>query len=396
MEREKKIIGYARVSTREQVEGFSLDYQTREIYKKVGTLQKVIKKEDIYLEEGVSAKNLKRPQMKELIKQIENEEIDIIIIYKLDRLSRTLKDIINFIDLCIQKDVDLISIRENIDMTTPMGRMMVYMFGVMAQFEREQISERTINGMKEKAMQGFYPHGNIPPYGFWKDKDHRLHIIEDEALIIKEAMKMFAYNNWSEYHVAEYIKNKYGKTMSPKNLKAYLLKPIHFGLAVVAGTAYKVVDAIFSEQDKLMLEKREMLNVYTKKDYKYLNKVYINGERAGHETIKKKLKSGEIRTYVYYLIRNVGRVQERTVVKEVLLQARNEKDSRGMKSKYKLEKMSNALFEGDITQKQFNDYYEKESKKLIKFSSEIERINISIVDRKVKNIDVKFYNNNCA
>lgn len=51
MEKEKKIIGYARVSTMEQVEGFSLDYQTREIYKKVGTLQKNNKKENIYLEE---------------------------------------------------------------------------------------------------------------------------------------------------------------------------------------------------------------------------------------------------------------------------------------------------------------------------------------------------------
>lgn len=396
MEKKKKVIGYARVSTREQVEGFSLDYQTREIYKKATTLKLDICQEDIYLEEGVSAKNLNRPQMKEIISQIENDEISIIIIYKLDRLSRTLKDVIYFIDLCLQKDVDLISIRENIDMTTPMGRMMVYMFGVMAQFEREQISERTVNGMKEKAMQGFYPHGNKPPFGYRKNEQHKLIIIESESIIIKEAMKLYAYNNWSEYHVSEYIKNKYGKYMSAKNLRKYLLKPIHFGKAIVAGKEYDVVDPIFSEEDRIALEKRKVLNVYTKKEYKYFNKVFINGKLSGHETIRKKMKSGDTKVYVYYLIRDIGRIEESVIVKQVLLQARQEEGEHGLKTKYKLGKMANALFEGTITKKQFTDYYNKESRKLLKFSNEIEKVNVTIVKRKVKSVEVKFYKKKCA
>lgn len=205
--------------------------------------------------------------MKEIISKIYNDEIEIIIIYKLDRLSRTLKDIINFIDLCLHNNVDLILIRENIDMTSPMGRMMVYMFGVMAQFEREQISERTVNGMREKVMQGYYPHGNKPPYGYRKNVEHKLYIIEHEARVIKEAMELYAYENLSEYHVSEHIKNKYDKLMSAKNLRNYLLKPIHFGQAVVAGKSYPVVEPIFYEEDRAMLEKRKILNAYTKKEY---------------------------------------------------------------------------------------------------------------------------------
>lgn len=98
----KKVIGYVRVSSDKQIEGFSIDYQIRQIEKHfIGLNEKVDL--EIFREEGVSAKNLKRPQMNALIKLIESNQIDILVILKLDRLSRSLKDIIYFIDLCSKK-----------------------------------------------------------------------------------------------------------------------------------------------------------------------------------------------------------------------------------------------------------------------------------------------------
>lgn len=387
MESGKRIIGYARVSTREQVEGFSLDYQKRQIYLKCEQLGENIKSDNIFIEEGASAKNLKRPQMRQIIKLIENEEVDVIIIYKLDRLSRSLKDLLVFVEMCLDRNISLISIKENFDMTTAMGRMMAYIMAVLAQFEREQISERTIMGYIEKAEQGFYPFGNKVPFGYYKDEEHKLFVNQEEIEIVKEMLQLYAYENQSEYFVLEHIKNKYNKNrITVSNLKVFLNNTIHQGIVHVAGTIYNIVDPIFTEKDKEMLERRRTLNAYTKQPYKYLNKVFINGELAKHETTRKKTKD-----YTYYVIRGVGRVSEKALVKEVLCMANEKVSAEEMKTKYRCEKLAKALIDNQITKKQFNDLYTKEEKKLKKLATRVKRIDVEIIQKQIIDIKVELY-----
>ncbi len=97
---------------------------------------------------------------------IEQNKVQTFVVFKLDRLSRSVSDLIKFLDDFNNANVNFISIAEKIDLSTAFGRMFVYIIGIFAQFEREQISERTLAGMMEKANQGQYPYNNIP-FGFF-------------------------------------------------------------------------------------------------------------------------------------------------------------------------------------------------------------------------------------
>ncbi|WOO87032.1 recombinase family protein [Mollicutes bacterium LVI A0039] len=385
----KKVVGYARVSTREQVEGFSLEYQKRKINVKAQSIEVEIYDEDMYVDEGVSAKDLNRPQMKKLIQSIESGEVETLIIYKFDRLTRSLSDLVSFIDLCTQNQVSLISICENFDLTSAVGRFYVYVIGLLAQFEREQISERTINGLMEKAMQGYYPHGNKVPFGYIKDNDDKLYINEDESKIIKEALRLYAYDNLSEFKVSDIIKAKYGKYFSPKNLKNFLSKPLHFGFVAVAGIKYKIIDPIFSNEDKRKLECRKVLKVYTKKKYLYENKVYINNVLTNHETTVKRTKEGNKKEYTYYVIRDLKRIGETLLTKQVLQDATYCISDYEMKSKYRLNKITDSLRSGKITRRHFDELLKKEEKKVESFVSNVKRIDVEVNDETGDVIQIK-------
>lgn len=198
-----------------------------------------------------------------------------IIIYKFDRLTRSMVDLVNFIELCDKSNVSLISVHENLDMSTPIGRMQANMIGALAQFEREQISIRTIDGLQEKASQGQYPMGNKVPYGYRKDKEHRLYIVEEEVEVIKALLKYYAYDNLSEYIASELVNEKYHKYFSPKNVRAYLSKDIFKGTVVVGGKEFNIVEPIFSTEDLLALERRRELHIYTRQEYKFFSITHI-------------------------------------------------------------------------------------------------------------------------
>ncbi|MFV0498471.1 MAG: recombinase family protein [Bacilli bacterium] len=388
----KKIIGYTRVSTREQVEGFSLAHQEKQIYIKVDMLGLTKRGINIFSEEGVSAKNFNRPKIKEAIEQIKNGEVEMIIIYKFDRLTRSMVDLVNFIELCDKNNVSLISVHENLDMSTPIGRMQANMIGALAQFEREQISIRTIDGLQEKASQGQYPLGNKVPYGYRKDGEHKLYIVEDEVQIIKKLMKYYAYDNLSEYVASEIINEKHNKYFSPKNIKSYLSKDLFKGFVVVGGKEFHIVEPIFSAEDIKTLERRRELHIYTKQRYKFFNKIYINDELAYHETTKKKNKrTGDVKSYPYYSIKGVGRIGEASLTKLVLKEVSHKEIGEKTSVDDVINKLAKSLCEGTITKKQFDDLYEKEEKRLKKFTSKLERIDLTFENKELIDWEVKVY-----
>lgn len=162
----KKVAGYVRVSTDYQAEeGYSIGIQSDKIkkycdIKDLGTCE-------LYIDGGFSGAKLERPNIQKLIQDCEDKKISHVIVYKLDRLSRSQKDTMYLIeDVFKANDVEFISILENFDTTTPMGLAMIGLLSVFAQLERGQIYERTRSGMLARIKSGYWLGGSTIPYGY--------------------------------------------------------------------------------------------------------------------------------------------------------------------------------------------------------------------------------------
>lgn len=134
-------IGYARVSTKCQ----SLEMQI-ESMKKFGVDERFIFKEHI------SGKSNKRPELKKALHFC--NEGDAFVVYKLDRLGRSMEDLIRKLNKFRKKKVDFISLTQNIDTTTAIGKLFFYIIGAFAEFESDLISERTIDGLETVKVDG--------------------------------------------------------------------------------------------------------------------------------------------------------------------------------------------------------------------------------------------------
>lgn len=131
---------------------------------------------NVYKDEGVSGKSLERPEMQRMLRDIEADKIDILICYRLDRVSRNVRDFSNLIEQLTEWHKEFISIKEAFDTRNPMGRAMMMISSVFSQLERETIAERIADNMYALAKTGRWLGGN-PPLGF----ESRQVVLEDIA-----------------------------------------------------------------------------------------------------------------------------------------------------------------------------------------------------------------------
>lgn len=140
---------YARVSTTDK--GQDIDLQLSE-------LRNFAQKRDweamAYIDQGVSGAKSKRPALEELLKAARSRKIDTVIVWRLDRLGRSLSHLLHMLNEFQALGVAFISLRENIDMTTPTGRLMTHLIGAFAEFERELIRERVKAGIETAKRKG--------------------------------------------------------------------------------------------------------------------------------------------------------------------------------------------------------------------------------------------------
>ena len=148
-----------------------------------------------YRDEGASGKDMERPGLKAALAALAKGEADVLLVTKLDRLSRSVRDIYFLAENVFRKTEkneekrpDLVSISEDINTTTPTGRAMLGMSAVFSQLEREQIGERTRNGLAEVKAQGRYL-GKVP-VGHKRDEAGRLVVDTTEANAIRRARRM--------------------------------------------------------------------------------------------------------------------------------------------------------------------------------------------------------------
>lgn len=146
-------IGYIRVSTQDQSEsGLSLKHQESKIRSYADAMD--INLVEVKTDSGHSAKSLNRPAMQEIISLIKARQIDALIILKLDRLTRSVKDLGALVELLEKNGVALISVQDSINTNTAAGRLVLNVLGSVAQWEREAIGERTKAALQVKKNQG--------------------------------------------------------------------------------------------------------------------------------------------------------------------------------------------------------------------------------------------------
>ena len=151
-----KVAIYVRVSTTSQVdEGYSIDEQKAKLTSYCEIKDWNIY--DIYTDGGFSGSNTERPALEQLIRDAKRKLFDTVLVYKLDRLSRSQKDTLYLIeDVFLENDIEFVSLLENFDTSTPFGKAMIGLLSVFAQLEREQIKERMQLGKLGRAKCIFF------------------------------------------------------------------------------------------------------------------------------------------------------------------------------------------------------------------------------------------------
>lgn len=184
-----RVVIYIRVSTKEQTNGHSIEEQTERLKKYADAMGWTIVK--VYIDPGYSGSNTERPGLKMLINDAESGSIDKVVVYKLDRLSRSQKDTLFLIeDVFLKNGIDFVSMTENFDTSSPFGKAMIGLLSVFAQLEREQIKERMEMGREARAKKGYYHGSATPPIGY-DYTDGELVVHDYEAMLVNEVYNLF-------------------------------------------------------------------------------------------------------------------------------------------------------------------------------------------------------------
>ena len=146
----RHVTGYARVSTRDQ----DLTSQVERIRKYISDYGLIPAIEGAIFQEKMSGASNSRPERARILKLAEQGRIDLIICTKLDRWGRSLKDLIETLNFLESHHVNMIFLDQNIDLSTPMGRMLFQILGAVAEFERNLIVERTQEGRMRAMLHG--------------------------------------------------------------------------------------------------------------------------------------------------------------------------------------------------------------------------------------------------
>lgn len=196
----------------------------------------------IYEDEGFSGGNLNRPGFRKMMEAAKERKFKMIIVYRLDRISRNISDFSGLIEELSHLDIAFVSIKEQFDTGTPMGRAMMYIASVFSQLERETIAERIRDNMHELAKTGRWL-GGITPTGYGSEsiksvtvdgktkKSCKLKLIPEEAELVKTIYDLFMESNSLTVTEAELMKrrlvSKNGKYFTRFSIKAILQNPVY-------------------------------------------------------------------------------------------------------------------------------------------------------------------------
>lgn len=264
----KRVFVYLRVSTTEQAEeGYSLKEQEERLRKYCEAMDWVLVK--IYTDGGFSGATLDRPALQQMVKDIEKGDADLVLVDKLDRMSRSQFDTLYLIRKVFEaNNVAFVSRAEAFDTSTPFGRAMVGILAVFAELERERLKERTADGRKGRAEEGKWK-GGPPPTGYNYDKvSGFLEVNKYEAEQVKMVIEMF--NNRTPVHaIMTRMNNKGYRTQhgewTESTVKRVVASRVYLGEMLWQGEWIKGGHTAISTEEawqrsKIILEEREKIN----------------------------------------------------------------------------------------------------------------------------------------
>ena len=272
MKTEKKSAIYVRVSTDAQrEEGYSIDAQKEALA--AYCVAQSIKKYEFYEDGGYSGSNMNRPELQRLIKDIKSKQIERVLVYRLDRLSRSQKDTLYLIeDVFNPHGVDFVSLKESMDTATPIGRLMVGILSAFAQLERENIRERTRMGMKERVKEGYWMGGGRIPFGYDYDQEKGILVPNKDADTVRKIYDLYI-QGYSANSIAQMLGLKYERLVIQ-----ILTRKSNCGFICYNGEEYKgrhepIIDIETYEQAMECMRNRSLTRS-TDSDYLLTGKVY--------------------------------------------------------------------------------------------------------------------------
>ena len=254
---------YPRVSGHEQEDNYSIPEQIDRMKKYCESKDWMVHK--IYTDSVYSGSNMDRPGLQEMIRDCENGKLDMVLVYKLDRLSRSQKDTMYLIEDVFEKNgVGFTSMTENFDTSTPHGKFIVGILAVFSQLERSRITERTMSGKDGRAKEGKWHGGKWIPIGY--DYDGMLWINEYEAMQVREVADLFL-KGMPLRTIARLVTekgylHKYGE-WEAKTIRRVLANPVYIGMIKHRDTWYEGLhEPIFDKKtfdaiQKLLEKRRE-------------------------------------------------------------------------------------------------------------------------------------------
>lgn len=255
-----------------------------------------------YEDEGYSGKTIQRPHFKKMMDDCHKHKIRMIICYRFDRVSRNIKDFADLIQELDRLNISFVSIKENFDTSSPMGRAMMFISSVFSQLERETIAERIRDNMRELAKSGRWL-GGVPPTGYRSQelvgsitvdgkvrKTYKLNVIESEAELVKMIFGKFIETN-SLTKTETYLRQRHIKTKNDKNFTRFSISNI------LKNPVYMIAD-----DDAGNYFKEMGIEVYSQSE----NFDGVHGIMAYSKTIQTTGKSNQLKDIKEWII-SVGR-----------------------------------------------------------------------------------------
>lgn len=260
MDKINKVALYVRVSTTSQLEeGYSIEEQKAKLESYCDIKDWHVYK--VYTDGGFSGSTTERPALEQLIQDAQSKLFDTVLVYKLDRLSRSQKDTLYLIeDVFLKNNIEFVSLLENFDTSTPFGRAVIGLLSVFAQLEREQIKERMQLGKLGRAKSGKSMMWSKTSYGYDYDKETgTLTVNEYEALAVKEIYSSYL-AGMSITKLRDKINEEYPKkpAWSYRTIRGILANPVYCGFNQYKGQTFQGTHKAIISLDDFEQTQREL------------------------------------------------------------------------------------------------------------------------------------------
>jgi len=265
-----RVAFYTRISTDEDHQKYSLGAQSERLeafckaeYGDDWRLHKLYRDTE-------SGTHMNRPGLEEMLYDVGARAFDTLLVFRVDRLSRKVRELAQMVDELTKNGVALKSITEPFDTANAAGKMMLQMLGVFAEFEHATIVERTKVGMEKKAKGGKFVGGNVP-YGFLLDPEKGLVINEEEAVIVRKMFQMYAFGREGAHTICHKMneaghRKRSGKKWDKRVILHMIKNPVYVGKIRWHEVIYEghhdhiVSEILFEKSKELMKERQEDMN----------------------------------------------------------------------------------------------------------------------------------------